>query len=75
MRLVFGAGSGKSSALRLLFRFYDPSGGVIRVDGADIRGVTQRSLRAHMAVVPQVNWLIGRSLGLYGACTSWMVHA
>ena len=47
------SGSGKSSALRLLFRFYDPSAGAVRVDGQDISGVTQRSLRAHMAVVPQ----------------------
>ena len=47
------SGSGKSSALRLLFRFYDPTDGAVRVDGQDISGVTQRSLRAHMAVVPQ----------------------
>ncbi|BDA42838.1 ATP-binding cassette sub-family B member 6, mitochondrial [Coccomyxa sp. Obi] len=46
-------GSGKSSALRLLFRFYDPTSGVIRVDGQDISEVTQASLRANMAVVPQ----------------------
>ena len=47
------AGSGKSSALRLLFRFYDPTEGAVRVDGQDISEVTQKSLRAHMAVVPQ----------------------
>lgn len=44
---------GKSTILRLLFRFYDPTTGCIRVDGQDIAGVTQRSLRAVMGVVPQ----------------------
>jgi ABC-type multidrug transport system fused ATPase/permease subunit len=51
--LTWPAGSGKSSALRLLFRFYDPTSGVIKVDGQDISEVTQASLRANMAVVPQ----------------------
>jgi ABC-type transport system involved in Fe-S cluster assembly fused permease/ATPase subunit len=46
-------GSGKSSALRLLFRFYDPTSGVVRIDGQNIAEVTQKSLRANMAVVPQ----------------------
>lgn len=49
----YHAGSGKSSALRLLFRFYDPTSGVVRIDGQDISSVTQKSLRAQMAVVPQ----------------------
>lgn len=51
--LVGATGSGKSTILRLLFRFYDPTSGRILVDGQDIRHVTQTSLRALMAVVPQ----------------------
>lgn len=39
--------------MRLLYRFYDPSSGCIRVDGQDISQVTQRSLRAALGVVPQ----------------------
>ncbi|CAL8467522.1 g7060 [Coccomyxa elongata] len=53
LALVGATGSGKSSALRLLFRFYDPTSGAVRVDGQDISEVTQASLRANMAVVPQ----------------------
>lgn len=53
LALVGATGSGKSSLLRLLFRFYDPSTGVIKIDGQAIDGVTQKSLRASMAVVPQ----------------------
>ena len=51
--LVGATGSGKSTCLRLLFRFYDPTAGCIRVDGQDLRDVTQKSLRTGMAVVPQ----------------------
>ena len=46
-------GSGKSTVLRLLYRFYDPSSGMIRIDGQNIREVTQASLRRAMAMVPQ----------------------
>ncbi|KAK9792972.1 hypothetical protein WJX73_004493 [Symbiochloris irregularis] len=53
LALVGETGSGKSTILRLLFRFYDPSSGCIRVDGQDIARVTQRSLRAALGVVPQ----------------------
>ena len=45
--------AGKSTILRLLFRFYDPSSGCIRVDGQDVSSVTQHSLRDVMGVVPQ----------------------
>jgi ATP-binding cassette subfamily B protein len=45
--------SGKSTISRLLFRFYDAQGGGIRIDGHDIREVTQDSLRAAIGVVPQ----------------------
>ena len=53
LALVGATGSGKSSLLRLLFRFYDPSTGSIKMDGQAIEDVTQKSLRAAMAVVPQ----------------------
>eukprot|EP00955_Chlamydomonas_euryale_P053029 355359-Chlamydomonas_euryale.AAC.2 len=51
---VIGAsGSGKSTILRLLFRSFDAEAGSVRVGGADVRGVTQASLRAAVAKVPQ----------------------
>ncbi|XP_029376334.1 ATP-binding cassette sub-family B member 6 [Echeneis naucrates] len=46
-------GAGKSTIIRLLFRFYNIQGGCIRIDGQDISKVKQRSLRAHIGVVPQ----------------------
>jgi ABC-type transport system involved in Fe-S cluster assembly fused permease/ATPase subunit len=52
--LVGVSGGGKSSILRLLFRFYEAQEGSITVDGQDIRKVTQKSLRKHIGVVPQV---------------------
>uniref|UniRef100_A0A672GM79 ATP-binding cassette sub-family B member 6 n=1 Tax=Salarias fasciatus TaxID=181472 RepID=A0A672GM79_SALFA len=51
--LVGQSGSGKSTIIRLLFRFYDVQGGCIRIDGQDISKVRQVSLRAHIGVVPQ----------------------
>ncbi|XP_071016302.1 ATP-binding cassette sub-family B member 6-like isoform X2 [Oncorhynchus clarkii lewisi] len=51
--LVGQSGCGKSTILRLLFRFYDVQGGCIRIDGQDISKVKQVSLRAHIGVVPQ----------------------
>ena len=51
--LVGPSGSGKSTIGRLLFRFYDVTGGAIRIDGQDIRDVTQTSLHAAIGVVPQ----------------------
>ncbi|KAG5261730.1 hypothetical protein AALO_G00287710 [Alosa alosa] len=51
--LVGQSGSGKSTIIRLLFRFYDVHGGCIRIDGQDICKVKQTSLRAHIGVVPQ----------------------
>jgi ATP-binding cassette subfamily B protein len=51
--VVGHSGSGKSTLSRLLFRFYDVSGGRITIDGIDIRDVTQRSLRALLGIVPQ----------------------
>ncbi|MFT3690047.1 ABCB family ABC transporter ATP-binding protein/permease [Paenirhodobacter sp.] len=51
--LVGPSGSGKSTIGKLLFRFYDVTGGAIRIDGQDIRGVTQESLHSAIGVVPQ----------------------
>jgi len=51
--IVGPSGAGKSTILKLLFRFYDPTIGRILIDGQDIRGVTQRSLRASLGLVPQ----------------------
>jgi ATP-binding cassette subfamily B protein len=51
--IVGPSGAGKSTIARLLFRFYDVSGGAIEIDGQDIRDVTQDSLRRAIGVVPQ----------------------
>ena len=51
--IVGPSGSGKSTLARLLFRFYEIDGGVIRIDGQDIRQVTQESLRKAIGIVPQ----------------------
>jgi ATP-binding cassette subfamily B protein len=51
--LVGPSGSGKSTIGRLLFRFYDVGSGAIRIDGQDLRSVTQASLQDHIGVVPQ----------------------
>jgi len=53
LALVGATGSGKSTILRLIFRFYDPHSGAIRLDGQDLREVTQLSLRRAVGVVPQ----------------------
>jgi ATP-binding cassette subfamily B protein len=51
--VVGHSGSGKSTLTRLLYRFYDVAEGRITIDGRDIRGYTQASLRAAIAIVPQ----------------------
>ncbi|XP_042282901.1 ATP-binding cassette sub-family B member 6 isoform X3 [Thunnus thynnus] len=61
--LVGPSGSGKSSILRLLFRFYDPQSGCIRIDGQDISKVRQSSLRSHIGVVPQDTVLFNDTIG------------
>lgn len=60
--LVGPTGSGKSTFVKLVQRLYDVNGGAIRVDGQDVREVTQASLRASIAVVPQDPALFHRSL-------------
>lgn len=59
---VGATGSGKSTMLRLLFRFYDPTSGAVYVDGQDLRSVTQASFREHLAVVPQDTVLFNDSI-------------
>jgi subfamily B ATP-binding cassette protein MsbA len=55
--LVGASGAGKSTILSLLLRLYDPTSGVIRIDGQDLRGLTQRSLRQQMGLVTQETFL------------------
>jgi ATP-binding cassette, subfamily B, heavy metal transporter len=51
--VVGPSGAGKSTISRLLYRFYDVTGGRIEIDGQDVRDVTQKSLRAAIGMVPQ----------------------
>ena len=60
--VVGASGAGKSTLARLLFRFYDVDQGSIRIDGQDIRQVTQASLRSVIGVVPQDTVLFNDTL-------------
>jgi ATP-binding cassette subfamily B protein len=60
--VVGPSGSGKSTLARLLYRFYDVTGGRIAIDGQDIRAVTQESLRAAIGIVPQDTVLFNDSI-------------
>jgi ATP-binding cassette subfamily B protein len=53
LAIVGPSGAGKSTIARLMFRFYDVTGGAIRIDGQDLRAVTQDSVRAAIGIVPQ----------------------
>lgn len=61
--VVGPSGAGKSTLSRLMFRFYDVTGGVILIDGQDIRDVTQKSLRSAIGMVPQDTVLFNDTLG------------
>jgi ABC-type transport system involved in Fe-S cluster assembly fused permease/ATPase subunit len=61
--IVGPSGAGKSTIARLLYRFYDPSTGRILIDGQDIAGVSQRSLRAAIGIVPQDTVLFNDTIG------------
>ncbi len=61
--LVGKTGAGKSTMVKLLSRFHDPTGGRITIDGQDLRGVTQESLRRQMGVVLQDPFLFSASVG------------
>ena len=60
--LVGASGAGKTSLVNLIPRFYDPTGGRIEMDGVDIAGVTLRSLRSQIGIVPQEPILFGGSV-------------
>ena len=69
LALVGPSGAGKSTMLNMIPRFYDPTSGSIRLDGHDLRAITQDSLRAQLAIVPQDTMLFGGSIReniLYG---------
>ncbi|MFJ7736531.1 ABC transporter ATP-binding protein [Lysinibacillus sp. NPDC097287] len=55
--LVGHTGSGKSSIMNLLFRFYDPSKGKISIDGIDVTSVSRQTMREHMGIVLQDPYL------------------
>lgn len=59
---VGSSGAGKSTIVKLLFRFYDITGGSILIDGQNVKEVTQDSLRSNIALVPQEPVLFHRSL-------------
>ena len=61
--VVGASGAGKSTLARLLYRFYDVTGGRITIDGQDIRQVTQTTLRRAIGIVPQDTVLFNDSVG------------
>ena len=60
--LVGATGAGKSTVIKLLARFYDPTEGAVLIDGHDLRQVTASSLREQLAVVPQEAFLFSGSV-------------
>lgn len=60
--IVGPSGAGKSTISRILFRFYDVTGGRVLIDGQDVRLVTQQSLRANVGIVPQDTVLFNDSI-------------
>ena len=61
--IVGPSGAGKSTVSRILFRFYDVLEGSVRIDGQDLRDVTQDSLRASIGIVPQDTVLFNDTVG------------
>ena len=59
---VGGTGAGKSTLLSLVPRFYDPTAGIVRIDGHDLRGITKASLRAQIGMVLQDTLLFSSSI-------------
>ena len=69
LALVGPSGAGKSTVFNLIPRFYDPTAGRVKIDGRDLREVTQRSLRDQIGIVPQETLLFGGTIReniLYG---------
>ncbi|HET7429850.1 MAG TPA: ABC transporter ATP-binding protein [Gaiellales bacterium] len=60
--LVGHTGAGKSTIVKLLARFYDPTGGRVMIDGHDLRDVTMHSLRRQLGIVPQEAFLFAGSV-------------
>jgi ABC-type multidrug transport system fused ATPase/permease subunit len=60
--LVGPTGAGKSTFAKLAARFHDPTSGSVRIDGIDLRRVTQRSLRSQMGIVPQEAFLFSGTI-------------
>jgi ATP-binding cassette subfamily B protein len=71
--IVGSSGGGKSTIIRLLYRFYDVTEGSIFLDGKELRTISQRSLRNHIAIVPQdcslFNDTLGYNIAYGGVCT------
>ena len=63
LAIVGPSGAGKSTIARILFRFYDIASGAVMIDGQDIAGVTQQSLRAAIGIVPQDMVLFNDTIG------------
>lgn len=61
--VVGPTGAGKSTLSRILYRFYDIAGGSVKIDGRDIRDITQTSLRAAIGMVPQDTVLFNDTIG------------
>ena len=59
---VGGTGAGKSTLLSLVPRFYDPTAGIVRIDGHDLRGITKASLRSQIGMVLQDTLLFSSSI-------------
>ena len=62
LALVGPSGAGKSTLFNLIPRFYDPTHGAIRIDGQDLRNLTQQSLRDQIGIVPQETILFGGTI-------------
>ena len=81
LALVGPSGAGKSTLFNLIPRFYDPSGGCVKLDGVDLRDMTVQSLRANIAIVPQDTLLFSDSVrenilyGRLGASDDEMIAA
>jgi ABC-type multidrug transport system fused ATPase/permease subunit len=60
--LVGHTGAGKSTVVKLLARFYDPTSGRVLVDGTDVRDVTAKSLRSQLGIVPQESFLFSGTI-------------
>ena len=59
---VGGTGTGKSTLLSLVPRFYDPTGGTVSLDGCDLRSITKKSLRSHIGMVLQDTLLFSTTI-------------